>query len=352
MMRPFLTSIDVQKNKCAIFALTANGVQLARGIAKELPGADLYFSKRHVKEGEKSYSSFTQALQQAFKEYDQIICIMATGIVIRSIAPVIEHKSKDPAIVILDERAQFAISLLSGHLGGANELTQTLADITGAQPVITTASDVQKKIAVDSLAMRYQLQIESLCDAKKVTASLVDNHDVELINHTELVMEDEVYKIYKGDSSSKCRILISRKKEESDKITAWLYPKDIVLGVGAKRNVDSEHFAKKIDQQLKVCNIDPRCVKEVVSVDLKSDEEAIIEYAKKIDVPFRVFSVEELKKVDHLFEGSPFVKKTIGVSSVSETSAYLASNYGEKILGKTKLDGLTLSIYREEIWEK
>ncbi len=146
-----------------ILALTPQGAALARRLSRELPGASPCLPPAQAGEpGDSPFSRLSEVFREAFAQGENLVCVMAAGIVVRGIAPYLQGKDTDPAVVVVDEAGQFAVSLLSGHLGGANELARRVAKLLGGTPVITTATDVQGLPALDSLAVEHGLIIENL----------------------------------------------------------------------------------------------------------------------------------------------------------------------------------------------
>ena len=152
-----------QKDKIAIWVITPNGIKIAQRIAASLPDVDVYMSGRlnQTVIEKLTFDKLSEEMLEQFIKYAGHIFIMSSGIVVRVIAPLIQNKTEDPAIVVIDDQGQHAISLLSGHLGGANALTLQVAEIISARPVITTATDVNKRPAIDVLAKEKGLNIEN-----------------------------------------------------------------------------------------------------------------------------------------------------------------------------------------------
>lgn len=319
------------------------GQEIAFKLQKSL-NATLYLK-------ENSNFKLDEAAKKAMEECDGIIFISSTGIAVRAIAPYIQKKDKDPGVVVVDLSAKYAINILSGHLGGGNELTLRVAEILGAEPVITTATDNMNIIGPDMIAKRYNLIIDNLKTAKDIAALLVDNKVVGIKDDYNLV---EITKGYeKIDEIKEDSIWITNKIKaenvESNKAYNIDYSKvlklikqDIVLGIGARRNTPFEKLKKFIEESLIKYNIDIKAVNKIVSVDVKKDEQGIIELAEYLGCPFITFTRDEIRTVQDKFEGSPFVFKTLGITGVCEPSVDLA---GAEILeGKIKHDGMTLAI--------
>lgn len=323
--------------KLALWTVTRGAGELGKNYGKIL-GAQVFTLKKFQIENTTQIENFTEELEKNFNSYDGHIFIMATGIVVRKIAGLIKSKDVDPAVVVIDERGHFAISLLSGHLGGANELAETIADKLELLPVITTSSDVTGKIAVDTLAQKLNGELENLEKAKNVTALIVDGKEVELKLPKNVKIADE------KQNPEGIIIVSNRENIESVRI----YPKNLVIGVGCKRDTPTEHIMQGIGLAMEKNNLSMKSIKKLATVDIKADEKGLIECSEILGKELVIISRDDIKKVEEQFEGSSFVKKQIGVSAVSEPCALLASNGKGKFLEKKYIyDGMTVSIYEE-----
>ncbi|PID89484.1 MAG: cobalt-precorrin 5A hydrolase [Bacteroidia bacterium] len=282
-----------------------------------------------------------------FEKHDALIFIMATGIVVRSIAPWIRHKTKDPAVLVIDDKGTHVISLLSGHLGGANALTLKVAELISAKPVITTSSDVNKRTSVDMLAQKYGLLIDSMSDAKDITAIIVNGGTVALDDDCQIINEP----IRQEAGTTIGKIIVSNKAHIAEQLPfVKLIPKNIILGLGCRKGILPSKFMDFINDTLKVHNIDKRSIRLIASIDVKKEERAILEAGKTLNVPCQFYSAESLQEVDDLFEGSAFVKQTVGVASVSTCSAYTAAKKSGIFLAKKiKKEGMTISIVQTSL---
>lgn len=333
----------------AIIGLSLGGSKKAKYL-RDKTGYDLYLSLKHKEkvQSDNYFEDLDKLVENLFASYDAIIFIMAIGIVVRKISPYIKNKTVDPAIIVMDEKFKNVIPILSGHIGGANDLSLAIASIVGANPVITTASDVLNKMAVDSFSMKYDLVIDNMVDAKDITARIVDNLKVGL--YSSYPYEYKASNVYRVDSLDKYKynIIISSKNIKKDN-SVLLIKKELVLGIGCRKDTCPLKLEKTIINFLKDYNYHIKAIKKLATVDIKKDEKAILTFSKKYNIELEIISREEIKKVEDRFESSAFVKKTIGVGSVSEPVAYLSSNKGECLVKKHKLDGITLSIFN---WRK
>lgn len=293
----------------------------------------------------------TQAIAELFQQVDVLVCIMATGIVVRAIAPVVQDKAADPAVIVLDENATNVISLLSGHLGGANELTKEIAAILEANPVITTATDVQNVVALDTLAKSVNGWRSDLRPLVKEFNSLLANRAkvyfyqekpwIDDVRGLNLLEANQVEEVLAGDAP----LILLQTKEMTSKREhlAVIYPKPYVLGVGARKNVSSEIFHQNFQLFCQEQGIEQTEIARIVSIDVKKDEQAILDLAESLSCPFDVYSKEDLEKVADKYPCSDFVKKTVGVGSVALASADLASK-GQVLTNRFAKDGCTFAL--------
>lgn len=315
------------------------GAEIAFKLQKSL-NANLYLKEN------KDFKLDTAA-KQAMEECDGIIFISSTGIAVRAIAPYIQCKDKDPGVVVVDLSCRYAINILSGHLGGGNELTLKVAEILGAEPVITTATDRMNIIGPDMLAKNNDLIISDMKMAKEIAALLVDNKIVGIKDDYNLIQMSKGYERIDVVKENSIWITNKIKSAEDDENIDYskvlkLIKKDIVLGIGCRRNTSFEKLRKFIEESLIKYNIHKQAVSKIVSVDVKKDEQGIIELAEYLGCPFITFTREEIKTVQDKYEGSPFVLKTLGITGVCEPSVDLAG--AQIIEGKIKHEGMTLAI--------
>lgn len=289
-------------------------------------------------------------LPQLWKEQDGLVFIGSTGMAIRLINPYIEHKTLDPAVVTVDDMGRFSISLLSGHLGGANKLAEWISDKIDALPVITTASDNRNIEAVDLFAKKNDYHIEDIKSLTKISAMMVDGKTIGFYSEDEIKIDYPNLKILSNPEDltsdiSGLIIVSSRNFHCPDAPCAVLRPKNINVGIGCRRNVDGNRIIDAVIHNLKELNLSPKGIKAIGTVEVKKDEKGILETCEYFGVSPTIFSIEEIGTVDHMFEKSQFVKDTIGVYSVAEPSAHLLG--GKMILTKSKHDGITISITKE-----
>ncbi len=341
----------------AIICLTENGKNLAISIQKHFLNSHIYvINKSNLIEVPQNIENITETdeklsilVNEIFKKYQNILFIMATGIVVRAIAPLVQSKFSDPAILVADEKGKNVISLLSGHIGGANELTVKISEVINANPVITTATDINHKSSLDNIAKSIDGYIEDFRDkVKDINSMLVHNKRIGIYIDGEYQVDTRGFEIIKGiddiDDFDKVVVISDKLGFENKKIIKVI-PRDIVLGIGCRRNTYSEYLEECVNDFLKNNNIDINSVKKIGSIDIKFDEEAIVNLAKKLDVEFKLISSEKISEIEDLFDKSEFVKKQVGVYNVSEPVAYILSNKNV-IVKKTKYKGITISMGR------
>ena len=303
-----------------------------------------------------------------FSQADGIVFIGACGIAVRSIAPFIQNKKKDPAVLVADECGKFVISLLSGHLGGANELADLAADILGAVPVVTTATDLHGRFAVDVFAKKNQCSIVHMKAAKEVSAALLAGESVGF--YSEFPWEGElpaglVLCDRNGEpvqNEEKTALSFGRGEKEKKRMphkprtgiavsiykdalpfasTVSLIPPVVAVGMGCKKGTDEEKLASalaKCEERLLLYREAICCL---ASISLKKEEPGLLALAEKLGLSFLTFTEQELKEVPGEFTGSSFVKSVTGVDNVCERSAVLASGQGRLLENKVCREGVT-----------
>lgn len=335
--------------KIIAFSFTSAG----RGIGQELEKIKnlniKHWANKDLDGGVKSF------LEEAWQEYEGIIFISASGIAVRYIAPYLQHKSKDPAVLFIDDQAKYVVSLLSGHLGGANELADKLAEDLGAQAVISTASDSRGFQALDLFAQENNYYIEDFKSLAKLSSLMVDGQNLafysqmgDLIDYPKTVYLDSLsdWKEIDGELPGILLVTSNLVEVDGDRPYSILRPRNINIGIGCRRGMSAKRIIQAIEETLDGLGISRRSIKALASVEIKKDEEGIIQAAQYFSCPFKIFSLEEIGQVDYMFSKSEFVKDQIGVYSVAEPSAYLLG--GEFLLKKTSYSGITISITRED----
>lgn len=299
--------------KIAIITITVGGKKLAEKICAIQN--DCYIDSRKVPVSEKMESLWQDNV-------GAIVCIMATGIVVRSIAPLCKNKLKDPCVLVLDEKGQFVISLLSGHIGGGNDLAKELAGKLGAQAVITTASDVTGHTALDLWAKKNGLFVTDKSKLTSLSAKLVNRGSLKIFTDCEVSqLPDDLLQV---SVYTEADIIISDKTfKQTDSL--FLRPCNIYIGLGCNRGTGVQDFDTAISELLDKYAISREAVACYASIDLKKDESGMLTFAKKEQRNIHFYSKEQLNSVDGV-SSSAAVMKATGAKGVAEPAAILAAD--------------------------
>ena len=318
-----------KKNRTAILSVSERGARLGQRIKSLVaPHADCYEKENRPSGGEAIYfDSLKHHIGQIFKDYDQVLCIMALGIVVRMIAPYIEHKSKDPAIVVMDEAGHHVISLLSGHLGGANEWTQS----------ISLAIDVNSAVVAGE-SVNYYID-ETLVDANR----LRDAAALHIGTHGTVQVVD-VFTLPETDGVR--RVVITDKVITEYPEQLILRPRTYTMGIGCRRDTPKELILDAITQSLQTHKLSPKSIVTAASVIVKQDEVGLLEAVNELGWSIHFYTQEEIAPVieEQDLKESTFVKGTIGVGNVCETTALLAAKSQTLIQHKTVYPKTTVAI--------
>ena len=319
--------------KIACFYFSDAGKQLANQIKSNLSYQIELFSK----------SDYKQQLKTNFHSYDALVFFSATGVAVRLIAPYLKSKLQDPAVVVIDDTGQYAISLVSGHIGGANSLTNELAELVNATPVITTASDNRGFEALDLFAQRHHLVIENLSDLKKIMTMMVNGETIGFfadkkyqLNYPKIDNQVHAAAIFiTSDLDIPCHLP-----------HCILRPKNINIGIGCRRGKSKQEILTAIKSVFKSCQLSMLSFHKMASIDVKSNESGIIESAAKLNAELLFFSESEIKAVQEKYASSKFVEQSVGVTSVCEPCAELCG--GVLILNKQVHSGITIAVSKEK----
>ena len=330
-----------------IIAFTKQGVQLAQHLTTELSTQcvddeiQAYTLQKYSNETVKGITeSVKKWTGKVFSKSDALIYIGATGIAVRSIAPYLKDKWTDPAVLALDEKGDYVISLLSGHIGGANDLARRIAKMTKGVPIVSTATDVQGLFAVDEWAHKKGLTIKGREEAKLLSSYLLEEKTIRVKTPFDMRGQLPKHFIQEGEGDYTLTISEYAKKEEN---TLQLIPKVLTLGIGCRRGTSLE----KIEQLVLAClekeGLAIEAIRDVASIDLKQDEEGLLGFAKKYQLQLHFFSSQTLAKEKGEFTSSVFVQQITQVDNVCERAAVVASK-GKLIQRKVAREGVTLAI--------
>ena len=327
--------------KVSIIAFTDNGMEIAYKLSNSLSESnDVDFTRC----GKGALSTWTE---EHFSTNDALIFIGAIGIALRAIAPYIKTKTKDPAVVVVDELGQFSIPILSGHIGGANELALQISKDLGSIPVITTATDINKVFAVDTWAKSQGLQILNPECIKLVSSKLLKGESVHVKSDYPIQgnFPKNVYLNDLEDSRVGYDVIITHKDLENEckNDALLLVPQIITVGIGCRKDIIFEAIEKSILNIFENENYHILSINALASIDKKANEKGILEFAKKYDLPFNTYSAEELNSLEGDFTKSEFVKSVVEVDNGCERSAIMESN-GKLIRRKDTCDGAGVTV--------
>ncbi len=320
--------------KAAVLSFSERGKALAQRIAQVL--AAEYDACLVEPRG-----SLQDATGKLFETCDALVFVGACGIAVRAVAPFVVSKTSDPAVLVVDERGRHVISLLSGHIGGANELAIRIAAGISADPVITTATDVNGRFSVDAWAARNDMAIDSMELAKLFSAEIL-KRDLPLAS--DLPVEGKLPAGVTSAQTGDLGVFVSYKTTGPFERTLRLIPKCLHLGIGCRRGTEQALIAKVVRKTLDDHSIDPRAVADVSSIDVKADEAGLLGFANFLGVPARFYSAQQLQAVQGDFSSSSFVQNTVGVDNVCERAAMLSAGDGAAlIIHKTAASGVTIA---------
>ena len=347
-------------DKIAVWAVTPNGADLAEKIAERMPAVDLFCPQGLPSRAidVQRFTRLKKTVEQCFKRYPAHIFVMSTGIVVRLIAPLIRHKTEDPAVLVIDERGLHVISLLSGHMGGANALALEVSDLIDSDPVITTATDINAVPAVDILAAQKNLFIENPAAIKYVNMAMVTGNPIFLHDPYNFLTEDlnnmtAIPFETRGDipddnpqGDLRAGVFIDDITLDLPDRTLILRPPSLVAGIGCNRNTGLDELKGFLVDVLEKSALSPKSLKGLSSIDVKSDESGLSALAKELDLPIQFFTRKELNSVETIQNPSTMVEKHVGVKSVCEAAAILGSNQGQLIVPKQNTRNVTVAIAR------
>lgn len=350
--------------KLAILCLTEHGVKLALRLSQSFAGACIVYiperlQKQISMENEEIvfFSQWQETMGEVFRSHSDIVCIMAVGIVVRSIAELLECKLSDPAIVVMDEKGEFAVSLLSGHVGGANALAKQMAALTNGTAVITTSTDVHQKPAVDMLALELQATIEPREHIKIINRTLAEDGQVYITSPYPL--KDEytqgflpIYETQMHTDQSQlaeaCVYVSPYQIITRHEIYTHLIPQNMVVGIGCRKGIAYADLQAALCAVLDDFQIHRKSIKSFVTIDFKQQEQAICELSEHWQLPLLTVTKEQIAELDAEYVPSAWVQKTIGVGGVCEPAAKIASNQGITVVPKQIHKGVTISIAMEK----
>lgn len=333
--------------RVAIYALTAAGAHKASEIAAGLEDAVIVLPEKYAELAPASRlvrypdGKFAEAFERGWSTYDGLVMVMASGVVVRHVAQLCREKGSDPAVVVCDAAGNYAVSLLSGHLGGANRLAAAVARITGGRPVITTATDTSGLMAFDELAARHGFRIANPELLKECAVAMLDGETFELS------MPQELFQRYYA-GNTQFRFLADTPgitvHARNSGLVLHLVPRRFTLGIGCRRGVAAATIEALADRILKARNIDWASIAAIATAELKQDEAGLFSFAQSHGIALRFFGADELNAVE-VPNPSAAAEAHLGIRSVSEAAALLAAGDGaELVVEKTAAECVTVAV--------
>lgn len=290
--------------------------------------------------------------KEQMKEKNSLLFIGACGIAVRAIAPWITDKLNDNPVLVMDENGEYVIPILSGHMGGANELAIKIAEKTGAIPVITTATDLQGKFAVDLFAKKNGLHIVNKDGIAKVSSKVLAGKEITMSIETDHIREGiklpDGIRLLPYPPEQNVDVVITTEEKKID-AQIWLKPRVYSIGMGCKKGKETEKIEALIDKSMEKAGITKKQVFAFASIDRKKEEKGFLVWCQKEKIPFLTFSAEQLQEIEGNFNASAFVKEQVGVDNVCERAALKACGTDGKIIyQKHAEDGMTIAIAKRD----
>lgn len=372
--------------KLAIISFTENGIKLSKTVARRLSRrkVTLYTKCSRYTAEDLKVQRVKESLQvwtaQRMAEGDALLFIGACGVAVRAIAPNLTDKLHDVPVLVMDEEGQYVIPILSGHVGGANELAREFADLMDACPVITTATDVQKKFAVDLFAKRNHLEIMNKDGIAKVSAKALAGEQLTIAVRAQNIefchpkfcevreedfteAENQLLReasMHKQDQEA-CGVeqplrlvpyvkdqpvdIVVSEMQDNKNALIWLRPRRYVVGMGCRKNKDTEELLAFYQETLEQAMVEPGEVYALASIDKKKDEPGLLAISERMRIPIFTYTAEELNRVGECVHSSEFVKAQVGVDNVCERAAFAGCGVsGWLIYEKHAFDGMTIAI--------
>lgn len=349
--------------RCAVVAVTRTGSRLAARIAAALPEAEALVPTRFAAEAGPPAVGYTgpvaAVVRDLFGGRRALVLVMAVGAAVRLIAPCLRHKRTDPAVVVVDDVGRFAVSLLSGHVGGANVLAERVAAAIGARPVITTASETLAVPAADLIGRAFGWRVENPEQLTRLAAALVNGEPVGVLQEAgepgwhERPLPAHVRRYPDlaalGAAAPVAAIIITDRLLPAALLRpGWVVyrPRTLVLGIGCSRGVSTDEIAALVDRTLATHGLSPLSVRAVATLDRKADEPGLLAFVQQRDLPLRTFPAEELDATSGVERPSAVVRAAVGTRGVCEPAALRAAGAARLLVPKQKGHAVTVAVAR------
>ena len=361
--------------KTAIIALTRNGARMARTLAGSLDRDHALFIDRRFRKDDDSGEAFDLPLRpvvkRAFAGYSSLVLFLSAGASIRLLAPLLESKQIDPAVVCVDDAGSFCVSLISGHVGGADQLAQEVAVCLGARAVVTSASHASGTLAVDLLGREFGWRLKA--DATTITrasAAVINSQPIGIWQGAgepgwwpdgkPLPGNIAVYATLEDLAASACAtaLIISDTTSDletllADKITVVYRPRSLVIGMGCRRGVPVEELESLLAEALRKNGLSAECLAEIATAEIKRGEPGLEQLAERHGVPLSFLQANELNAVFETNPGAITSKSErahglVGVWGVAEPAALLTAGASQLLVNREKTTRATIAIARKD----
>lgn len=355
----------IRRKRLAMVSFTPGGCRQAKRIQEQLkePLGDTLWDAVHSHKPK----PLKEWCGQQFEEAEGILFIGAMGIAVRSIAPFLESKTKDPAVLVMDEGGSFVISVLSGHIGGGNELARLLANRLGAVPVITTASDVNHKIALDVFAQKNGLHIQDMKQIKEAAAAILEGKRLHFYCEGTVMgsLPRELSAQYE-EADIQVRVspyLPSEDAGEKEEAPGGkrirkvcLIPEAFVLGIGCRRGKTAQEIETAVKEELSGRGLTMDSLWAAATIDLKQEEKGLLEFCSDYNLPLTCYTAQKLMEAPGSYESSSFVNSVTGADNICERAAVckIREEAPEKrkeeclVVPKIKKNGITIALAQRE----
>ena len=347
--------------KLSVVSFTERGMQLSLQLAERMQTEQLQlYTKCSQGKSSRDHGKIQWITERLadwtgtqMREKNGLIFIGACGIAVRAIAPFILDKRSDSPVLVMDETGAYVIPILSGHLGGANELARQVEALLGATAVITTATDLNGRLAIDLFAKKNRLSVVNKDGIAKVSAKVLAGEQITMsvasghLAAGTRIPEEVVLIPY--PPAAPVDVLITEEKPAAGSAKLWLCPKAYVIGMGCKRGKEPQPVAEFIAEKLGEAGLAKECVAALASIDRKKDEACFLEWSRNENIPFLTYTAKELNAVTGNFHASDFVQEQVGVDNVCERAALRACQEDAVlVLPKCARDGMTIAIAGRE----
>lgn len=332
----------------ALISLTENGRLLSAEISEKLNtefDIKRFCFYKHKDGASESFERISDLVNEIFGTFDALVFISACGIAVRAIAPHVHSKTTDPAVIVIDDCGRFAIPVLSGHLGKSNALAEHISSVISSVPVITTATDTGRRFSPDSFAIANNLVITDMNAAREIASAVLEDEEIGFFC-------DYPYKNIPPELAEGkiCRTGIVVSTDTSYRpfdVTLTLVPKNIILGIGCRRDEPYEKICAHVKDVFRAANVSDERICALATIDIKSEEHGLKRYCIDNEIPMYTYSAVELMRLEGNFSSSEFVRKITGADNICERSAVKCSE-GPLVIRKTPFEGITVAAAERE----